>query len=294
VLAAIVLLWVAGRVLAMTPYAIAAIVVDAAFPMAVAAGIAVPLVRSGNRRNYFFMALLVVLGVASVAMHVFAAQPTLDIVLDLVIFIMAVMGGRVIPMFTNNGVPGTKARRFPALEKVALGGVLVLAIADAVAAPPIVLIVMTATLAIVHGWRLALWQPWRTLRTPLVWILHASYLWIVVHFALRALAVANLVPEPIAVHALTIGAIGGLTIGMMTRTSRGHTGRPLIAERADVACYALVMAAAILRVGGALLLPGAYVATVIAAGACWSAGFAIYAVAYAPHLVRARLDGKPG
>jgi uncharacterized protein involved in response to NO len=197
-------------------------------------------------------------------------------------------------MFTNNGVPGTSARRHPLVEKLALGGVLLLALADALQVPPALVAALAAALALAHGARLALWQPWRTLRTPLVWILHAAYAWIVVHFALRALAALDVVPEPIAAHALTVGGIGGLTLGMMTRTARGHTGRPLVADRADAACYVLIMLSALFRVAGGLAWSGHYVASVIAAAACWSAAFAVYAVAYAPFLVRARVDGKPG
>jgi uncharacterized protein involved in response to NO len=92
----------------------------------------------------------------------------------------------------------------------------------------------------VHAVRLWLWQPWRTLRTPLVWVLHLAYAWIVVHLALRGLAASGIVGEVFAVHALTVGAIGGLTIGMMTRTARGHTGRPLVADRFEVTCYVLL------------------------------------------------------
>ncbi len=97
-----------------------------------------------------------------------------------------------------------------------------------------------------------------------------------------------------AVHALTIGAIGGMTIGMMTRTARGHTGRPLAPDRYEVACYVLVALAALIRVFGGLWLPGVYIATVVVSGACWSAAFALYAVRYWPVLTRSRLDGKPG
>jgi uncharacterized protein involved in response to NO len=300
-LAALVALWIAGRVLVATPYAIAAAAVCAAFPLAVAIGIGIPLLRAGNKRNYFFLALLGVFAAATLVLHLSALDvlswpelPTLRVVLDLLLFIMAVMGGRVIPMFTNNGVPGTQARRHPLVEKTALGGVLLLAVCDAAQMPAAIIVAVTAALALVHAMRLALWQPWRTLRTPLVWILHASYAWIVVHFALRALAAADWVPEPIAIHALTIGGIGGLTLGMMTRTARGHTGRPLLADPSDVACYVLVMLSALARVAGGLAWPSHYMATVVAAGVCWSAAFIVYLVAYAPHLVRPRLDGKPG
>ncbi|HEX4943018.1 MAG TPA: NnrS family protein [Usitatibacteraceae bacterium] len=300
-LAGLAALWVAGRVLALAPWPVAAAVVNAAFPVAIAVAIAVPMVRSANRRNYFFAALLAFMGVAVLAFHLsnqgtLSLPPRLGLLagLDLVLFIMVVMGGRVIPMFTNNGVPGTNARRTPATERFALGSVLVLLAADLAQVPAAVVGTVAVAAAIAHAVRLALWQPWRTLHTPLVWVLHGAYAWIVVHLALRALAAAGLVGESLALHALTLGAIGGLTIGMMTRTAKGHTGRQLKADGYEVAAYGLVMAAALVRVAGGILLPGAYPATVAGSAALWSAAFAIYAVRYWPVLTRPRIDGKPG
>src|SRR5215470_1194680 len=300
-LAALALLWVAGRVLVATPYVWTAAFVNTAFPVTVAIGIAIPLVRAGNRRNYFFIALLVLIALAELGLHLadrnvlpWSERTTLQAVLDILMFIMAVMAGRVIPMFTNNGVPGARARRNPLLERAALGGLLVLALADIVQAPALVIAVCALALFVIHGARLVLWEPWRVFRTPLVWILHAAYAWIVVHLALRAFAAYQWVPDPIATHALTIGGIGGLTLGMMTRTARGHTGRPLVADAADVAAYALMMLAAIIRVFGALVWPGAYLATVILSGACWFVAFALYAATYAPSLTQPRRDGKAG
>lgn len=300
-LAALAVLWLAGRVLVVTRWSTAAAAVNAAFPVAVAAGIAVPTLRAGNRRNYFFVALLVALGVLALAVNLawfgvitWPARAGLQVGLDVILLIMAVMGGRVIPMFTNNGVPGTRARRAPLVEKLALGGVVLLIVADVLQAPAPLLAILCGGLALVHGARLWLWQPWRTLRTPLVWILHAAYAGIVLHLALRALALLDVVSPFLATHALTIGGIGGLTIGMMTRTARGHTGRPLVADRADVTCYVLVMIAALSRVVGPLLWPAGYVSTVVVAGACWAAAFLLYFVSYLPWLLRARLDGKPG
>ena len=84
-----------------------------------------------------------------------------------------------------------------------------------------------------------------------------------------------------------------MTIGMMTRTARGHTGRPLIADGFEVTCYVLVQSAALIRVFGGMILPDAYRASVIGSGICWSAAFALYAIRYWPILSRARLDGKP-
>ncbi|MEO8137826.1 MAG: NnrS family protein [Betaproteobacteria bacterium] len=300
-LACIVALWVAGRVLAVTPLVLLAASANAAFAVAVATGIGIPLLRSGNRRNYFFVALLIALGGSAVALQLsfagaleWPARANIRVGLDLVLFIMAVMGGRVIPMFTNNGVPGAQARRNPIVERLSLAGILVLVVADLIQLPAVAAMVLCAALAVVHATRLLLWQPWRTLRTPLVWILHAGYAWIVIHLVLRALAAIELVPDLLAVHALTIGGIGGLTIGMMTRTTRGHTGRPLVANRSDRWCYALVMLGALARVAGPLALPDAYVATVIAAGVCWTTAFLTFAIAYGPSLLRPRVDGRPG
>jgi uncharacterized protein involved in response to NO len=294
-------LWIAGRVLALTPFGTATAVVNAAFPVAVAIGIGIPIVRSGNRRNYFFIALLALLGVAVLTFHLAHAgaiawpeRASLQVGLDLVLFIMAVMGGRVIPMFTNNGVPGTKASRNPVVEKVALGGVLLLVGADLLPAPSWVIAVLALVIALAHAARLGLWQPWRTLRTPMVWVLHVAYGWIVVYLVLRGLAAAGWASELFAVHALTIGAIGGMTIGMMTRTARGHTGRPLVPDRFEVTCYVLVAVAAVIRVFGGMLVPHAYLATVVVSGLCWSGAFAIFTVRYWPVLSRHRLDGKAG
>jgi uncharacterized protein involved in response to NO len=294
-------LWVAGRVLVLTPWATAAALVNAAFPVAVAIGIGIPIVQSRNQRNYFFVALMLLLGLAVLAFHLagqnvlpWPQRVSLQAGLDVILFILAVMGGRVIPMFTNNGVPGVAATRHPVLEKLALGGVLLLLAADVLQLPLGIVGAIALVVAAVHAVRLYLWQPWLTFGTPIVWVLHVAYAWIVVHLVLRGLAALGLPGELLAIHALTIGAIGGMTIGMMTRTARGHTGRPLVADRFEVACYVLVALAAAIRVFGGMLLPDAYVATVIVSGLCWSAAFALYAVRYWPVLVRPRLDGKPG
>lgn len=300
-LAALALLWVAARVLVLTPWGWAAALVNAAFPLAAAAALAIPFVRAGVRRNYFFVALLVLMSVASLAIHLdqlgvlrFPGWLGIQLALDMVLFIMAVMGGRVIPMFTNNGVPGANATRHPLVEKASLGLVLALLAADALQLHGGWLAALAGACALAHGVRWVLWQPWKTLRTPLVWVLHAAYLWIAVHLALRGLAQMGWVAASAATHALTVGAAGGLIMGMMTRTALGHTGRPLRASRQDVACYLLVAAAAVVRVLVPLALPAWTMGAVLCSAALWSGGFALYAVGYWPVLTRSRLDGLPG
>jgi uncharacterized protein involved in response to NO len=293
-------LWVAGRILVLTPYAAAAAAANAAFPVALAVAIGIPLVRSRNRRNYFFLGLLGLMAALAAALHlallgVAELQPRLMLVLglDVLLFIMAVMGGRVIPMFTNNGVPGANAERRPLVEKLALGSILVLFLADLFRLPDTVVAVVALVAMTAHGTRLALWRGWRTHAAPLVWILHLAYAWIVVHLLFRGLSAFGWLPGALAIHALTVGAIGGLTIGMMTRTARGHTGRPLRADGWETAMFVLVQLAAAVRVFIGMA-PELHLASIQWSALLWAAAFGLYAARYWPVLTRPRLDGGPG
>ncbi len=300
-LMALTALWVCGRVLVLTPFAVAAAIVNAAFPVAVALAIGIPILRSRNIRNYFFIGLLALMSVLVLMVHLalgefFATSPrlVLQLALDVVLFIMVVMGGRVIPMFTNNGVPGTNATRNASLEKAALGAVILLFLADLLQLSEIVIAVIALSAGLAHALRLILWQPWRTFSTPLVWVLHAAYAWIIVHLALRGLVELHILAGSIAVHALTVGAIGGLTLGMMVRTARGHTGRQLVADMSELAIFLLIQAAAVIRVFGGIASPDLYVLSIQLSALLWAAAFALYFVRFWPILTRARLDGKPG
>ncbi len=201
-----------------------------------------------------------------------------QIALDVVLFIMAVMGGRGVPMFTKNGVPGAGPTRQPATEKAALGSTLVLLFADVAQLPGAPLAAIAIVCAACHLVRWLLWRPWRTASAPLVWVLHAAYAWIPLHLALRCASAMGWIGSSAATHALTAGAIGGLTIGMMTRTARGHTGRPLRADRSDITCYALVLAGALVRVLVPLLAPSWTMQAVVTSAAMWSSGFALFAL----------------
>ena len=300
-LAAIAASWLAARVLVFTPWTELAAVADAAFALAAAAGIAVPLIAARNRRNYFFIALLLFLGAVNLCFYL-AKDDVLDVpvgvglqvALDLILFIMTVMAGRVIPMFTANAIPGADPRRNAWLDRAALAAVLLLVAADAVDAPEEATALVAALAALLHGARFLLWRPWRTLSRPLVWILHAAYAWIVVYLALRSLGELGRIMPSLATHALTVGAIGGLTLGMMTRTSRGHTGRSLEAGHAELAAYLLVQLAAAVRVFLPMFAPALYLDALIVSGALWSLAFVVFVVAYWPVLTRARVDGRPG
>lgn len=151
-------LWICGRILVLTPFAMTAALVNAAFPVAIAVVIGIPLFRSRNVRNYFFVGLLLLMGVLILAVHLalqgrFALSPRvgLQLALDVVLFILAVMGGRVIPMFTNNGIPGAGATRHPLVEKFALGSVMLLFAADLLHLPQGVIALIALVGALVHS-----------------------------------------------------------------------------------------------------------------------------------------------
>lgn len=302
-LAGLAMLWLCGRIMVFVPYPVVAMIVNAAFPFAVAIAIAIPLIRAANRRNYFIIALMIALSVASLLFQLASrgriGLPVLlplQAGLDTVLLLITVIAGRVIPMFSNNGVPGMKATRSALLERLAIGTVATLLLADLLQPPPVFLAALACVAAAVHAARLMLWEPWRTLTTPLVWILHVAYAWVVVYLLLRGLAACGLVPVSLALHGLTIGVIGSVTIGMMTRTSLGHTGRPLTTGWLEPACFLLVQGAAIARLAGGLLSTNGrfYLTSVIAAGACWTTAFILFACGYGPIWLRPRLDGKPG
>ncbi|PKO50634.1 MAG: short-chain dehydrogenase, partial [Betaproteobacteria bacterium HGW-Betaproteobacteria-21] len=138
------------------------------------------------------------------------------------------------------------------------------------------------------------WNPWATRRTPLLWVLHASYLWIPLGLALLAATQLGLVPRSAGVHALAIGATGGLIIGMITRTALGHTGRMLVTGRVEVIAYALVQIAAVARVLTVAAIPAGVLGGIHLAATAWTLAFALYLWRYTPFLFYSRVDGKAG
>lgn len=332
-LQALVALWLTGRlaVFALGAWPGAALgwvtlgwvvlAVNVAFPIATGWALWRSLRAGDNRRNDFFPLVLGGIALAQLAFHLSElgvlpglGRGGLQLALDAVLFVMAVMGGRVIPMFTNNGVRGAGAERLPGVERLALGSVLALWAVDALtgvllpilwpalpgdsplaAAAGAWLVAAIALLAAgAHVRRWWLWQPRATTGVPLVWVLHLAYAWIPLHLLLRAAAQAGWITPSLATHALTVGAIGGLTIGMMTRTARGHTGRALEADRWEVAAYGLIALAALARVALPLVLPATTLVAILASALLWATGMGVYAWRYWPILTRARLDGRPG
>lgn len=300
----LVALWVAGRVafVAMTvlPGPVIA-VADLAFLPALAVVVGRALVAARNRRNYPVLAIVIVLWLADLATHLDAngvlrgwqwraMLGAIDVVILLILFVSA----RIFPMFTRNATQAASIHNVRSLDiatVVAMAGLVIVDVAFPARHIAAVLAAATAALALVRS------LPWgarHTLRHPLLWILHIGHGWIVVGLALRAVAeLTNKLPLASAIHALTVGAIGCTTLGMMARVSLGHSGRPLVVRAPVALAFGLVALAAVIRALGPLSLP-TYAIALYLSGILWSLGFALFALTYARILVQPRIDGRPG
>lgn len=300
-LAALAALWLLGRVLVLTGPGWLAALADVAFLPVAALALWMPLRRSRNR-NQFFVGILLLFAGANLAFHLLQmgaleGTPTqyAKFALFLVVFIVSIMAGRVTPSFTKNAIPSANVRTSAKLDRLALAAIAAALLAIVSELPPMLNAALALLAAALHAVRLWRWDPLSTRSLPILWILHLSYAWIPVGLLLLAAsAVTQRVPQALALHAFGIGAVGGMIMGMITRTARGHTARPLQASAAETTAYALVHAAALLRVVPPLIWPAVYPATLLVSAAAWSLAFLIYTVQYWPILSRPRLDGKPG
>lgn len=300
-LGALACLWLAARISAIAaPYPVYALLEVLLLP-AVAAIFGTVLLRARNKRNLPLAGILALLALANLCFHLAATgvvsiSPLLPLhaALGLIVLIETVIAGRVVPNFTANATPGLRLAPHPRLGWAAFGA-SALAVALWVFAPPNPATGIVFLAAAVLQWgRQSQWGVRATLRSPILWILHLAYAWIGLGFLLLALANFGLISASLGLHGLAVGATGGLIIGMLTRTARGHTGRPLRVGLAETLAYLLVMAAAVLRVLLPIAAPQAYARWIALAAVAWSAAFAIYAWIYTPWLTRTRVDGKDG
>jgi len=294
-LAALVALWFAGRV-AMFTNASAAAALDLAFTIVLIAVVARELIAARQPRN---LPVLVALG-ALLAGNTLVHLHALDIAytaplgnrigIATLAALISMIGGRIVPSFTRNWL----ARVRPALRPPApLGRVDVLCLAVTVAG----LAAWTAApqarsasiIAIAGGIaaaaRLSRWRGLATAREPLLFVLHVGYAWVAIGLALVGInGLLGFAPPGAPVHALTVGAIGTMTLAVMTRASLGHTGRPLVAGAGTIAIYALVTLAALLRVSAPFT--GGYMALLTSlAGIAWIGAFGLFALLYGPILL---------
>ena len=295
---ALFLLWLAGRfaMLGSTWVGWAATAaIDVGFLVVVAAVAGREIVVGKNWRNLRVIGVVSILIAGNAVFHLEAhyagsADYGTRIGLAAVILLISLVGGRIVPSFTHNWLAKQAAGRMP----VSFGRfdviTLVLSLLALLAwivepfSPLTGIVLLAAGLA--QAWRLLRWAGERTVRSPIVLVLHLAYAFIPAGFVLLAFAAFGALPRSAGVHAWTAGAVGTMILAVMTRASLGHTGRALIASRAVQLIYLAVIGSALLRIFSPLL-PQWDVALLRASGVLWSAAFLGFAAVYGPILWRA-------
>jgi uncharacterized protein involved in response to NO len=300
-LAAIALLWVAARIavaLGGAPAGLKA-ALCAGFFVALAIGVGRPIIATHKRRNYKILIVLIVFAALEL---LYWLDPewrlrTLEAALLFIMTLVAIIGGRVIPNFTRNATEGLRVRPQGLWrDQVAVTALVALAILVLIPeTPPLLFAAIAALGAVAHGLRMLGWGGEKTLRRPILWVLHGAYFCIPAGLALYAAEYSGApIAFPIPLHVLAIGALGLMTLGMMTRVSLGHTGRLIVANKATTCAYALLIAAVIVRAAGPSLGAGSWQTAMLVAVAPWSLAFLIFLFGYAGKLLTPRPDGNPG
>ena len=299
-------LWLLGRIAMLfagaLPGGVPAIV-DLAFLPLLMVALARPLVATKNRRNLVMLAVLGALFGANLVVHLGAlgalqagsARRACLVGLDVVVLLTLIIAGRVFPMFTRNATGVASIRSIPSLDVLTVAAMAVLTVVDVLAPEGRLAPIASGLVGASAAARAVHWGARHTLRQPLLWVLHAGYAWLTLGLLLRAVAGSGgAVTGSLATHALTVGAVGSLTLGMMARVGLGHTGRPLVVSRAILWAFAAVNGAAVARVFVPLLAPSWYFAALLAAGTLWTIAYLVFLVVYTPILMTPRSDGKAG
>jgi uncharacterized protein involved in response to NO len=291
--------WLAGRLAVTFSERIgweAALVIDAAFLILLGAAIAREIIAGRKWNNLMVVGIVSLLAAVNIAFHLEAhlegiAEISTRAAIALVVTLVSLIGGRIVPSFTRNWL----ARREPGRLPVPFGRfdaitmlVASFALIAWIAVPTGVIVTALLTVAgVLHLVRLARWAGDRTLADRLVLILHVAYAFVPAGFLLSALAALDLVGLSAGIHAWTGGAIGSMTLAVMTRASLGHTGQALSASFVTQAIYASIVISALARICAALD-PAHSIIWLTIAGGAWTFAFLGFALAYAPLLCRAR------
>lgn len=252
------------------------------------------IIASGNWRNLGFGVLPLAFGTVDLAWHLdhaglvqHVARPAVWAGVDLLVLIMGAMGGRVIPFFTNRRIPSAVIRR-PASIAYAANVLLVAVVLANLffrGEPITAWLMLLAGLALLA--RLAGWNSLATRHEPMLWILHLGYAWLAIGLLLRAFAqLTFIIPEAAAMHAVTVGALGALGLGMLVRVALGHTGREIVADRLVVVAFAMITLAALARLSMLVEVPRTL--ALGASAAFWIVAFALYLWRFVPILIRPR------
>ena len=310
-LAALLLLWLAGRILPLTPIDMMWLsIIDVAFLPILAIAIAIPIIRVRQWSNLFFVPLLLLLAVANAAFHAGTMNLLYEGVkyglfggLALIVVLLVIMGGRVIGFFIERGL-NVQHKKIKGLDSLLVVATFISMLGQFVI-PVNILFYIVAITSVLHVVRMILWHHKGIWRVPLLWILYTGYGWLTIGFILNAIevwgmtnpalpAVDVLRHQSLVIHAFTAGAIGVITLGMMSRVTLGHTGRAMQSHRVMNIAFAVINLAVVVRVFLPMFAPTLTLSWIELSGGLWALAFLLFLIIQGPMLIKARVDGRPG
>jgi uncharacterized protein involved in response to NO len=303
-LVCLVFLWLSGRIAILLSTKIGGAIaasVDASFLIALALVAGGEIIAARNWRNLRVLAVLTILIVGNITFHlevlfIGAANYGIRIAIAAVIGLIILVGGRIVPSFTNNWLIRNNPGRLPVSFSrfdIAAVGTSALALALWIATPTHSLTgVLMLLSGILQSIRIARWAGHRTAADRLVLVLHLGYVFVPIGFVFLGIAAfLPQIPVSAGLHAWTAGAIGLMTIAVMTRATLGHTGQALQAGWATQTIYALILVAAIFRITAAF---DGSTRLLEFSGVAWFIGFGCFVFSYGRLLIlRSRTDLKP-
>jgi uncharacterized protein involved in response to NO len=307
-LALLFTLWLLARILLLSdvPLAVVAIV-DTAFLLALTAVCLRPVLMVKQYKQLGIISKLFLLFLCNVVFYLGITGVLADGVqwglysaLYMIIALILVMMRRVMPMFIKNGVDLAAGEQLELknrswLDNASLVLLLSLWISDVFTDYDQLTAIIALALTVLHSMRLAGWYDKRIWKKPLVWVLIVAYASIIAGFALKALAIYLGISPFLSIHAFTVGGVGLITIGMMSRVSLGHTGRNVFDPPPIVFwIFLALLLAAIVRVLFPLLSMELYNYWIGIAQLLWMIAFVLFVAVYAPMFLSARVDGRDG
>lgn len=300
-LAILVFFWVLGRlamlVSAELPYTIVA-AADLFYGVLLAGLIGREILIGGHKRNYKIIVMLGLFCVFNVLFHLGhqygAAYSDMALrgVIMQVSLMIALIGGRITPSFTRNYLVQQKPdsdKPLPTLFNrfdMFVSVLLVFAAVSWVVVPVNMLTGGLLCLAGIAQWaRISRWQGIQILGEPLLWVLHLGFVWLGTGLILLGLSALGLINVSAGLHAIGIGAMAGMILGVASRAALGHTQRALVAGKMMTAVFVLISITALLRAAAALVGGVAYNHFILSAGVIWMIAFILFCIRYVPILI---------
>ncbi|MBF0342105.1 MAG: NnrS family protein [Magnetococcales bacterium] len=302
----LVLAWLTGRAAVLLECCLPSwfqAVADLGFFLGFLAFLTPTLWFTGNRIHRIFPGLLMLMAMGDLLTHLEAlglvpevARSGLYLGQNAIVFFLAMTGGHIMPMFTRDalnarGEEATFAISVP-LEILSVLTLTLVVLADLFFATENRVGWILIAAGVIQGVRLSRWHGLKTLSAPLLWVLHLGYLWLVVGLLVRGWSrLTGILSESTALHALTVGAMGLFTLGIMARIALTHTGRPVVASGVLTGAFLCMTAAALLRVFFAPWMPEMAIPV---AGGLWIGAYLLFCWKFLPILSTPRPDGQEG